>query len=201
MPRFEVMDSSPHPTPVVEESEFEINSIRSTPCPGRGLFPQGPGSDSLDVEEDDISEAGTLVLDSMEDSNDQGDQHEQAEEQDHRPEQAQEQQSIHLRASLITLREALINSTALVNTLRTRNDFFRAENSAKEAQLKEFRKARDGAQAVVDSEIEDREASKRFVVLVAAIVVVVGVGYVYCCWCHGPEMQYVLRRRREGLGI
>lgn len=201
MARFGFFENSPQPTPGIDESEFNINSVRSTPCPGRGSFPQGPGDDSslmLDEEDtltmpnednaSDIRQRSILVPDSAAAP--------PAGQTPHHN-RAKAEQTDRLRVTLTTLREALTNSTALVNNLRTRNDFFRAENLAKQAQLTEVQKARDSAKVVA----QEQDARWRFVVLVVSLLVVVSVGYAYWCWCEGPEMQYVLRRRREVLGI
>ncbi|KAK4502246.1 hypothetical protein PRZ48_005671 [Zasmidium cellare] len=173
-------DTSPNSTPLITSSStFSLNSIRSTPCPGRGLYPQGPltlpANDSM-PDADDVFGPGTVIQDSVGPPT-------------FRLERAQEQQRSRLRESLATLREALVSSTALVNSLRMRNEVFRAENTANQAQLKQFREGRDRVKGLVDSEVAERKKLRRFVGLVVAIAVVLAVGYGYWCWCMGPEMQ------------
>lgn len=186
---FDNLDSSPGSTPVIEESEFSFNSFRSTPCPpGRD---QDPGSSTprgrarFRDNNSEVAEPVVLVPDSTIAP----------------PGSGRQQEKNDLRDSMATLRVKLANSTALINNLRTRNDVFQAENTAKEAQLKEAREEADSIKAVADSATEEGEAFRRFVFTAVSFVVLIVVAYSYWCWYNGPEMQYVLRRRREVLGI
>lgn len=176
------VDSSPHPTPVIDESEFTLNSIRSTPCP--------PGRNPS-ADEGHVKELITIVPEKT------GAQPGRGKQPQERAKEGAKDEECRLRNSMATLREKLASSTALINNLRTRNDFYQAENTAKEAQLKKAQEAR----AMADSAANHEEKFRRFV-LVAMFLIVVGIAvYSYWCWYRGPEMQYVLRRRREVLGI
>lgn len=183
------VDSSGHATPTIEESDFTMNSVRSTPCPpGRNQLPNGSSSPDGDSK---APKSVSRVPDSGPAYTGPGDH----------PTEAQEPEKSRLRGSMATLREKLASSTALINNLRTRNDVFQAENTAKEAKLKEAREERDRLRAVADTETESGEALRIFVLMALSLAVLLVVVYSYWCWYNGPEMQYVLRRRREVLGV
>lgn len=104
-----------------------------------------------------------------------------------------------LRATMLDLREQLRASTGIIDNLRTRNQVWELERTAREAELKKLQDERKWAWEMAVEVSASEKVKTQSLLKVLGVVSLGIVIYCYWCWYFGPEMLYIRQRRRAVL--